>query len=81
MTRHFYGLLTAPKTECAGSAPHICRDMTTTEFLIGVFALLSIGLLLPLPSGARSALFLALVALGVLTFIDGGVEYLISLFQ
>lgn len=55
--------------------------MAAPELLIAVFALLIIGLLLPVPSGVRSALFLALVVLGVLTFISGGVEYLIGYFQ
>jgi hypothetical protein len=55
--------------------------MTITEFLAGAFALFIIGLLLPLPSGVRSALFLALVALGVLTVLGGGTEYLLSFFR
>lgn len=55
--------------------------MTTTQFLIAVFAVLMGGLLLPLPSGARAALFLALIALGVLTFVGGGMQYVLSLFQ
>jgi len=55
--------------------------MTTTEFVIAVFALLAGGLLLPLPSGARTALFLLLIVLGVLTFVGGGMLYLTSLFN
>jgi hypothetical protein len=55
--------------------------MDTAQFLIAMFALLIGGLLLPLSSGLRSALFLALVALGVLTLLGGGVQYLISFFQ
>jgi hypothetical protein len=54
--------------------------MTTTQFLIAVFALLIGGLLLPLPSGVRSGLFLALVALGVMTFLGGGMQYITGLF-
>lgn len=53
--------------------------MTTMQFLIAVFALLIGGLMLPLPHGARMALFLALTALGVLTFIGGGMQHVISL--
>ena len=55
--------------------------MTTTEFLVGVFAVLIIGLLLPLRSSVRSALFLALVALGVLTFVGAGMQYLLGFFH
>lgn len=55
--------------------------MTVTQFVIAVFAVLIGGLLLPLPSGARTALFLALVALGVITFIGGGMQYVIGLFN
>jgi hypothetical protein len=54
--------------------------MTVTQLLIVVFAVLIGGLLLPLPSGARSALFLALIVLGVLTFVGGGMQYIIGLF-
>jgi hypothetical protein len=54
--------------------------MTITQFIIAIFALVIGGLLLPFSSGARSALFLALVALGVLTFLGGGMQYITSLF-
>jgi hypothetical protein len=54
--------------------------MTTAELLAGIFALLIIGLMMPVPSGVRSALFLALVALGVLTFVGGAVQYLLGFF-
>ena len=54
--------------------------MTATAFLISMFALLVGGLLLPLSSGVRSALFLALIALAVLTFIGGGMQYIASIF-
>ena len=54
--------------------------MTTTQFLIAVFALLIVGLCLPLSYGVRSALFLLLIGLGVLTFLGGGMQYFINLF-
>jgi hypothetical protein len=54
--------------------------MTTIQLLIAVFAVLIGGLLLPLPSGVRSGLFLALVAVAVLTFLGGGMQYITSLF-
>ena len=55
--------------------------MTAGQLVIAVFALLIGGLLLPLSSGVRSALFLALIALTVLTFIGGGMHYVASLFE
>ena len=55
--------------------------MSIQEFLIAVFALLIFGLMLPLPSGARMALFMTLIVVGVLTFVGGGTHYLISLVQ
>ncbi len=55
--------------------------MTTTQYIIAMFALLVGGLLLPLSFGARSALFLALVALVALTFVGGGMQYVISVFD
>jgi hypothetical protein len=55
--------------------------MTLTQFLIAVFAVLIGGIMLPLPYGARMALFLALVALGVLTFIGGGMQYVMQLVE
>ena len=54
--------------------------MTTTQLVISAFAVLIGALLLPLPSGVRSGLFLALIALAVLTFLGGGMQYFISLF-
>jgi hypothetical protein len=54
--------------------------MTTAQFLIAAFALVIGGLLLPLPSGVRAALFLALIALTMMTFLGGGMQYLSSLF-
>jgi hypothetical protein len=41
--------------------------MTVAQFLIAMFALLIAGLMLPLPYGARMALFLVLTTLAVLT--------------
>ena len=55
--------------------------MTEAQLVIAAFALLVGGLCLPLPSGVRSGLFLALIALGVLTFIGGGMQYVIHLFH
>jgi hypothetical protein len=55
--------------------------MTTTQFVIAFFALLIAGLLLPLPYGARLTIFMGLIVLGVLAFIGGGMQYLISLFE
>ncbi len=55
--------------------------MTVTQFMVAVFALLIGGLLLPLPSGARTALFMLLIGLGVLTLVGGSMQYLVSLFQ
>ena len=56
--------------------------MTVTELLFALFVLLLCGLALPLSHGARMFIFLALAALGVLTFIGAGVhDYLGSLHQ
>lgn len=55
--------------------------MPTEELLIAAFALLIGGLLLPLPHGARMTLILALIALGVMSFVGGGIQYLMSLTQ
>jgi len=53
--------------------------MTLEQFLWIVFALLIGGLLLPLPYALRMAIFLLLVSFVVLTFLTGGMHYLISL--
>jgi len=50
--------------------------MTLAQFLIALFG----GLLLPLPYGARTALFVALIALVALTFIGGGMHYFLRMF-
>jgi hypothetical protein len=55
--------------------------MTTAELIISVFALLAGGLLLPLGSGARTALFLLLMGLGVMTLLGGGMQYVMNLFN
>jgi hypothetical protein len=54
--------------------------MTVSQFIIALFALLIAGLTLPLPYAARMALFLALTALAVLTFIGGGMHYVMTMF-
>jgi hypothetical protein len=54
--------------------------MTTTQAIMAAFAILLIGLALPLPSGIRSGLFLALVALAVLTFLGSGMHYITRMF-
>ena len=54
--------------------------MTLSQFLIAMFALLIGGLALPLPYGARMAIFLALIALCVLTFLGGGMHYFLRMF-
>jgi hypothetical protein len=54
--------------------------MTTAQLVIAAFALLIGGLLLPLGHGWRSAIFLALIALSVMTFIGGGMQYFLNLF-
>ena len=55
--------------------------MTLQQFLVGLFAVLILGLLLPLPHGMRMALVLALVASIALAVVDGGVQYLLGLFD
>jgi hypothetical protein len=55
--------------------------MTVSQLLIALFALLIAGLCLPLPYGARMALFLALTALAVLTFIGTGMQYTMTMFR
>jgi hypothetical protein len=54
--------------------------MTKTQIVMSAFAVLIVGLMLPLPSSIRSGLFLALVALAVLTFLGAGMHYITSLF-
>jgi hypothetical protein len=54
--------------------------MTTNQIVIAAFALVIGGLCLPLGSGARSALFLLLIGLIVLTLLGGGMQFLASIF-
>ena len=54
--------------------------MTTQQSLIVAFVVLIIGLMLPVGSGIRSAIFLALIALTVITFIGGVMQYLLNMF-
>jgi hypothetical protein len=54
--------------------------MTIIELLIAAFAILAGGLLLPLSYGMRMAIFLALAALAVLTFIGAGVGHYVGRF-
>jgi uncharacterized membrane protein YccC len=55
--------------------------MTLKQFLIALFVALVVGLVLPVSSGVRTALFVALVAFTALLLIGGGTQYLISLFD
>jgi hypothetical protein len=55
--------------------------MTLTQFLIALFAVLIGGLMLPLPYGVRMGFFLALTSLAVLTFLGGGMNYVLSFFH
>ena len=54
--------------------------MTKQQLVIAAFVVLVVGLALPFGHGIRSAIFLALIALTVMTFIGGGMQYLINLF-
>ena len=56
-------------------------SLTKTEIVVAAFVLLLGALLLPLSSGARSALVLALIALSVFTLVGGGMDYVASLFR
>ncbi len=53
--------------------------MTVAQLLTALFVLLMVGLALPVSYGVRIALFLALTVLGALTFIGGGMHYVIGL--
>jgi hypothetical protein len=55
--------------------------MTVAQFVIAVFALLIGALMLPLSHGVRSALFLLLIGLAVMTFVGGGMHYVSTLFD
>ncbi len=56
-------------------------NLTKTEIVVTAFALVLGAMLLPLSSGARSALVLALIALSVFTLVGGGMDYVASLFR
>lgn len=56
-------------------------NLSKTEIVAAAFVLLLGALLLPLSSGARSALVLMLIALGVFTLVGGGMDYVASLFR
>lgn len=55
--------------------------LTKAEIVAFAFVVLLGALLLPLSSGARSALVLVLIALSVFTLIGGGMDYVASLFR
>lgn len=49
--------------------------------VVGAFAVIIIGLMLPLPSGAKTALWMALIIVSAMTLLGGGAQYAISLVQ
>jgi hypothetical protein len=55
--------------------------MTVVDGIIIAFALLIGGILLPVSSGVRSTLVLALIVLTVLAVLGGGMEYVLGFFQ
>ncbi len=55
--------------------------MTPKQLLIALFVALVVGLILPVSSGIRTALFVALVAFVALALIGGGTQYIIGLFN
>jgi hypothetical protein len=55
--------------------------MSVTQILFIVFGALIIGLMLPFSYAVRMAIFLALTALGVVTFLGGGAYYIMSMFN
>jgi len=55
--------------------------MTLRHFLVALFAALIGGLMLPLSHGVRMALFLALTSAAVLTFLGGGMQYVLRGFH
>jgi len=56
-------------------------DLPIKEILIGLFAVLVLGLMLPLPHGARMGLILALVILSVLTVLGTASHWYLGQFQ
>ena len=61
--------------------PNVGHAMTLKQFLIVLFVALVVGIALPVSSGVRTALFVALVAFAALLLIGGGTQYIISLFD
>jgi len=55
--------------------------MTTTQIVIGAFAVVLGALALPLSYAARMFLFLLLMALIIFVFIGGGMQYISSIFD
>ena len=55
--------------------------MTTTQFLIAVFALVICGLMLPLSYAVRVGLFLLLIGLVVMTLLGGGMHFMANMFD
>ena len=55
--------------------------MTLKQFIIALFAVLIVGLMMPFSYAVRMALFLALTALAVVTFLGGGMQYVLNYFH
>jgi uncharacterized protein YhhL (DUF1145 family) len=55
--------------------------MTITQIIVGVYAVLILGLMMPFSSGVRTALFMALILVSAMTLAGGGAQYAISLVQ
>jgi hypothetical protein len=55
--------------------------MTITQIVLGVYAVLILGLIMPVSSGIRTALFMALIIVSAMTLLGGGAQYAISLVQ
>ena len=55
--------------------------MTVTNAIIALFVLIIGGLLLPLSSGKKTGLWVALIIVSVLTFVSGSMMYVRGLFD
>lgn len=55
--------------------------MTVTDAVILLFAVIIGGLLLPLSSGKKTVLWVALIIASVLTFVSGSMLYVRGLFD
>ena len=55
--------------------------MSTTELLLVAYGVLIVALMLPLRSEVRMGLFLLLLGLIAFTLLEGGMQYLQSLFD